>query len=136
MFCSFFDLSGNPPRISPTDSMSLALNSGRIMICREYFLGLFMKQGLQPHIALGSTHPGVIRIMVANGYGTAETSRPADSSDEKPIHRHALTGLSASIRRQSLSQSGKFLYPSGKGAWSGRRESNPRMQLGKLPFYH
>jgi len=24
----------------------------------------------------------------------------------------------------------------GKGAWSGRRESNPRMQLGKLPFYH
>ncbi len=20
--------------------------------------------------------------------------------------------------------------------WSGRRESNPRMQLGKLPFYH
>ncbi len=21
-------------------------------------------------------------------------------------------------------------------AWSGRRESNPRMQLGKLPFYH
>jgi hypothetical protein len=22
------------------------------------------------------------------------------------------------------------------GVWSGRRESNPRMQLGKLPFYH
>ena len=22
------------------------------------------------------------------------------------------------------------------GSWSGRRESNPRMQLGKLPFYH
>jgi hypothetical protein len=22
------------------------------------------------------------------------------------------------------------------GGWSGRRESNPRMQLGKLPFYH
>jgi hypothetical protein len=21
-------------------------------------------------------------------------------------------------------------------SWSGRRESNPRMQLGKLPFYH
>jgi hypothetical protein len=20
--------------------------------------------------------------------------------------------------------------------WSGRRESNPRMKLGKLPFYH
>lgn len=27
--------------------------------------------------------------------------------------------------------SGKFAK-----SWSGRRESNPRMQLGKLPFYH
>jgi hypothetical protein len=29
--------------------------------------------------------------------------------------------------------------PTGKNElspWSGRRESNPRMQLGKLPFYH
>jgi hypothetical protein len=24
----------------------------------------------------------------------------------------------------------------GPSGWSGRRESNPRMQLGKLPFYH
>jgi hypothetical protein len=24
----------------------------------------------------------------------------------------------------------------GQEIWSGRRESNPRMQLGKLPFYH
>lgn len=24
----------------------------------------------------------------------------------------------------------------GEIGWSGRRESNPRMQLGKLPFYH
>src|SRR5258707_14280546 len=23
-----------------------------------------------------------------------------------------------------------------RAIWSGRRESNPRMQLGKLPFYH
>ena len=23
-----------------------------------------------------------------------------------------------------------------RSLWSGRRESNPRMQLGKLPFYH
>jgi hypothetical protein len=39
MFCSFFDLSGNPPRISPTESMSPALNSGRLilldLICRS-----------------------------------------------------------------------------------------------------
>ncbi len=24
----------------------------------------------------------------------------------------------------------------GRGVWSGRRESNPRMKLGKLPFCH
>jgi hypothetical protein len=39
MFCSFFDLSGNPPRISATESMSPALNSGRLilldLICRS-----------------------------------------------------------------------------------------------------
>ena len=32
MFCSFFDLSGNPPRISATKTMSLELNSGRIIL--------------------------------------------------------------------------------------------------------
>jgi hypothetical protein len=28
------------------------------------------------------------------------------------------------------------LIPRRKKPWSGRRESNPRMQLGKLPFCH
>lgn len=30
----------------------------------------------------------------------------------------------------------EHLEPSAWVKWSGRRESNPRMQLGKLPFYH
>jgi hypothetical protein len=32
--------------------------------------------------------------------------------------------------RESHARSGKIRK------WSGRRESNPRMKLGKLPFYH
>jgi hypothetical protein len=30
----------------------------------------------------------------------------------------------------------KTVPPTSAKYWSGRRESNPRMQLGKLPFYH
>lgn len=46
-------------------------------ISREYFLGLFMKEGLEPHIISRSTHPDVIRTMVANGYGyTLANVRP------------------------------------------------------------
>jgi hypothetical protein len=30
----------------------------------------------------------------------------------------------------------KTVWPTSAKYWSGRRESNPRMQLGKLPFYH
>jgi hypothetical protein len=30
----------------------------------------------------------------------------------------------------------KTVLPTSAKCWSGRRESNPRMQLGKLPFYH
>ena len=35
----------------------------------EYFLALFMKEGLQPNIAFRFSHPDIIRTMVANGYG-------------------------------------------------------------------
>jgi DNA-binding transcriptional LysR family regulator len=46
-------------------------------ISREYFLSMFMKEGLEPHIASRSTHPDVIRTMVANGYGyTLANVRP------------------------------------------------------------
>jgi len=38
-------------------------------IGRDYFLGLFLKEGLQPMIVTYSTHQDVTRTMVANGYG-------------------------------------------------------------------
>jgi DNA-binding transcriptional LysR family regulator len=38
-------------------------------LSREYFLGLFMKEGLSPNIARRSAHQEVVRTMVANGYG-------------------------------------------------------------------
>jgi DNA-binding transcriptional LysR family regulator len=38
-------------------------------LSREYFLGLFQKEGLQPHIAARTPHPELVRSMVANGHG-------------------------------------------------------------------
>jgi DNA-binding transcriptional LysR family regulator len=46
-------------------------------ISREYFLSLFIKEGLEPHITSRSSHPDVIRTMVTNGYGyTLANVRP------------------------------------------------------------
>jgi DNA-binding transcriptional LysR family regulator len=38
-------------------------------LSREYFLALFLKEGLQPVIHSRFAHPEVVRTMVANGYG-------------------------------------------------------------------
>jgi len=38
-------------------------------LSREYFLALFMKEGVVPNIASRSAHQEVVRTMVANGYG-------------------------------------------------------------------
>lgn len=38
-------------------------------LSREYFLALFMAEGLQPKIAARSAHQEVVRTMVANGHG-------------------------------------------------------------------
>lgn len=38
-------------------------------LSREYFLGLFLKEGLQPNIAARSPHQELVRSMVANGHG-------------------------------------------------------------------
>jgi hypothetical protein len=37
---------------------------------------------------------------------------------------------------QILQTTNETASPISAKCWSGRRESNPRMQLGKLPFYH
>jgi integrase len=39
-------------------------------------------------------------------------------------------------REHNLQNSLQNRPPNSAKYWSGRRESNPRMQLGKLPFYH
>jgi DNA-binding transcriptional LysR family regulator len=38
-------------------------------LSREYFLGLFLQEGLQPNIAARSRNPELVRSMVANGHG-------------------------------------------------------------------
>lgn len=40
-------------------------------LSREYFLSLFLRAGLAPHIAARSGSPEVVRAMVANGFGYA-----------------------------------------------------------------
>ncbi|NVK35063.1 MAG: LysR family transcriptional regulator [Rhodobacteraceae bacterium] len=38
-------------------------------VSNEYFMAIFMKNGLQPNVSMRVPHPDVIRTMVANGYG-------------------------------------------------------------------
>jgi DNA-binding transcriptional LysR family regulator len=46
-------------------------------LSREYFLGIFMSEGLTPIVATRSAHQEVVRTMVANGYGyTILNARP------------------------------------------------------------
>lgn len=64
-------------------------------ISREYFIGLFAKEGIEPTIATRSTHQDVIRTMVANGYGyTLANVRPRSqiAMDGRPVVRVPLAG--------------------------------------------
>lgn len=64
-------------------------------LSREYFLALFMKEGLQPSIAARSAHQEVVRTMVANGYGyTLFNVRPRSEQalDGKRLVRVRLAG--------------------------------------------
>lgn len=64
-------------------------------ISREYFLSLFMKEGLEPRISQRSTHQDAIRTMVANGYGyTLANVRPRSTMamDGRHVKRIDLSG--------------------------------------------
>ncbi|GJD58716.1 LysR family transcriptional regulator [Methylobacterium dankookense] len=64
-------------------------------LSREYFLALFMAEGLQPMIAARSAHQEVVRTMVANGYGfTLFNVRPRSdlALDGKRLVRVRLAG--------------------------------------------
>jgi DNA-binding transcriptional LysR family regulator len=83
-------------------------------ISREYFLGMFMKEGIEPNIGARSTHQDVIRTMVANGYGyTLANVRPRCelALDGRRVSRVRLSGdhrpmvigvLTLAQRRKSL----------------------------------
>jgi DNA-binding transcriptional LysR family regulator len=64
-------------------------------VSREYFFGLFMKEGLEPKIGARSAHQEVVRTMVANGYGyTLANVRPRSdfALDGRRIARIRLSG--------------------------------------------
>ena len=64
-------------------------------LSREYFLSLFMKEGLEPRITERSTHQDAIRTMVANGYGyTLANVRPRSdvAMDGRHVKRIDLAG--------------------------------------------
>ncbi|WP_040485072.1 LysR family transcriptional regulator [Lutibaculum baratangense] len=64
-------------------------------ISREYFLALFLNEGLEPTIAARSTHQEVVRTMVANGYGYSilnVTPRSDLALDGRKLVRVRLSG--------------------------------------------
>ena len=64
-------------------------------LSREYFMALFMKEGLEPTIAMRSSYQDVVRTMVANGYGyTLANVRPRSdlALDGRRVVRVRLAG--------------------------------------------
>jgi DNA-binding transcriptional LysR family regulator len=64
-------------------------------LSREYFLSIFLAQGLEPNIQHRSPHPEVVRSMVANGFGyTLYNARPLveQSLDGQRVAAVRLTG--------------------------------------------
>jgi DNA-binding transcriptional LysR family regulator len=64
-------------------------------ISAEYFMALFLKEGLQPTIGFRFSQPDVIRTMVANGYGYTlanVTSRSEQALDGRRVTRVRLAG--------------------------------------------
>jgi DNA-binding transcriptional LysR family regulator len=62
---------------------------------REYFLALFMKEGLEPNISARSEHVEVVRTMVANGLGYSLLNirpRSDQALDGKTLKRVRLAG--------------------------------------------
>jgi DNA-binding transcriptional LysR family regulator len=81
-------------------------------LSREYFLSLFFQEGLTPNIVTRSSHPDVIRSMVANGYGYALfNARPKNEAalDGKKLQVVPLKGpyRPLSLGLAALRQSGR-----------------------------
>jgi DNA-binding transcriptional LysR family regulator len=124
----FLPLATLPPHVVVSETSPLARQSAFTLqelareplilldlpISREYFLSMFMKEGIEPNIGARSTHQDVIRTMVANGYGyTLANVRPRCelALDGRRITRVRLSGdhrpmvigvLTLAQRRKSL----------------------------------
>jgi DNA-binding transcriptional LysR family regulator len=124
----FQPLASLPPHVVVSEGGSLARHSALSLqelareplilldlpISSEYFLSMFMKEGVEPTIAARSTHQDVIRTMVANGYGyTLANVRPRCelALDGRRVSRVRLSGdhrpmvigvLTLAQRRKSL----------------------------------
>jgi|SRR3954447_1618551 DNA-binding transcriptional LysR family regulator len=59
------------PALTLTELVTEPLVLLDLPLSREYFLALFMKEGLEPRIGARSQHQEVVRTMVANGSGYA-----------------------------------------------------------------
>lgn len=106
---AFTPLAKLPPHVLVSEAHALAHHSvvnlkdleGEPMILldlplsREYFMALFIKEGLQPNISARSAHLEVVRTMVANGYGyTLFNVRPRSelALDGRKVVRVRLSG--------------------------------------------
>jgi integrase len=69
--------------------------------------------------------------------GSTSPRSSAATSVGRPRRRQRSNDSTSLKREHKLQNSLQNRHPqTGLSPWSGRRESNPRMQLGKLPFYH
>lgn len=106
---SFLPLASLPPHVVVSEAHPLAGQSAvslselvdlpmillDLPLSREYFLSLFMTQGLNPKIASRSAHQEVVRTMVANSYGyTLANVRPRSdlAMDGRRLVRVRLAG--------------------------------------------
>jgi len=106
---NFAPLASLPPHVLLSDAHPLARQPALTLqeleaeplilldlpLSREYFLGLFLNEGLSPNIVTRSAHQEVIRTMVANGYGyTLFNVRPRSefALDGRKVVRVRLAG--------------------------------------------
>ena len=68
----------------------------------------------------------------ASAVAAAGNKKPAENAG---FFYDVLEAFRASPCASDVARGGAFQLAQ-HPIWSGRRESNPRMQLGKLPFYH
>jgi DNA-binding transcriptional LysR family regulator len=71
--------------IALTDLVEMPFIQLDMPLSKEYFISLFMTQGLTPNIAAKSEYPETVRSFVASGFGYS-------LSTARPLNKSALTG--------------------------------------------